>query len=91
MREERKLKEQVEREARRLKQAEREQPTLLAQTAYLGTLGVVLVLPIVAGAYLGSWLDRRLPGYSVNWTISLIIVGLFIGATNVYLMIRNRE
>ncbi len=34
--------------------AERERPTLLAQTVYLGTLGLVFVLPVIVGAYLGS-------------------------------------
>ena len=73
-----------------MKQAEHDRETLLAQTIYLGTLGLVLVVPIILGAYLGSWLDNRLPGYSVNWTTSLIIVGVFVGGINAYLMIRRR-
>lgn len=85
------LKQQVEQQARRMKQAEEEKHTLLAQTTYLGTLGVVLVLPIIVGAYLGDWLDSRLPGFSVNWTTSLIILGVFIGAINAWLMIRRKE
>jgi ATP synthase protein I len=85
------LKEQVEQQAHRMKQAEHDRHTLLAQTTYLGTLGLVLVLPIIVGAYLGDWLDSRLPGFSVNWTTSLIIVGVFIGAINAWLLIRGRE
>ena len=85
------LKEQVEQQAHRMKQAEHDRHTLLAQTTYLGTLGLVLVLPIIVGAYLGDWLDSRLPGFSVNWTISLIIVGVFIGAVNAWLLIRGRK
>ena len=50
------LKNQVERQARRLRKAERERPTLMAQTIYLGTLGLVFVLPVIGGAYLGRWL-----------------------------------
>lgn len=85
------LKQQVEQQAQRMKQAEEEQHTLLAQTTYLGTLGLVLVLPIIVGAYLGDWLDSRLPGFSVNWTTSLIIVGVCIGAINAWLLIRRKE
>jgi ATP synthase protein I len=87
----RKLKEQVEQQAERMKQAEHDRHTLLAQTTYLGTLGLVLVLPIIVGAYLGDWLDSRLPGFSVNWTASLIVVGVFIGGINVWLLIRGKE
>ena len=84
------LREQVEHQAHRMKQVEHDRQTLLAQTIYLGTLGLVLVVPIIIGAYLGNWLDNRLPGYSVNWTTSLIVVGVFVGGINAYLMIKRR-
>jgi ATP synthase protein I len=84
-----KLHERVERQARRLRRAERERPTLMAQTAYLGTLGLVFVLPVIGGAYLGSWLDSMLEGYSMRWTLSLIFLGLVVGAVNVWLLIRE--
>jgi ATP synthase protein I len=73
----------------RLRRAERERRTLLAQTVYLGTLGLVFVLPVVGGAYLGQWLDGLVPGYSLRWTLGLIFLGLIIGAMNVYLLIRE--
>jgi ATP synthase protein I len=79
----------VERQAERLQRAERERPTLLAQTVYLGTLGLVFVLPVIAGAYLGSWLDGLAKGYSMSWTLSLIFLGLVVGGVNVWLMIRE--
>ncbi|WP_237057091.1 AtpZ/AtpI family protein [Microbulbifer sediminum] len=83
------LREQIERQARRMKKAERERPTLIAQTIYIGTLGLVFVLPVIGGAYLGHWLDGLASGYSTRWTISLILVGLVVGAVNVYLLIRE--
>jgi ATP synthase protein I len=83
------LRRQVERRARRMQQAERDRPTLLAQTAYIGTLGLLFVLPVVAGAYLGSWLDSLMAGYSIRWTLSMIFLGVMIGAINVYLFIRE--
>jgi len=83
------LRKEVERQARRMEQAERERGTLLGQTVYIGTLGLLMVLPAVGGAYLGRWLDSLASGYSIRWTVSLILVGVFVGALNVYLFIRD--
>jgi ATP synthase protein I len=83
------LKRSIERQARRMEQAERERPTLLSQTAFLGVLAMLLVLPVVVGAYLGLWLDSARAGYSVRWTVGLIVAGLAVGIVNVYLYIRE--
>jgi len=85
-----KLREDVARQVERMQKAERERDTLLAQAAYLGTLGLLFVLPVIAGAYLGHWLDDRASGYPVRWTISLIVLGVAAGALNVGLFIRRR-
>ena len=87
----RKLQQALQRQIRRLRQAERDKPTLLSQTAYLGTLGLLSILPVVGGAYLGRWLDSLVNGYSVRWTASLIVLGVVLGAFNVYWFIRERE
>ena len=84
------LKRQIERQARRMKQAEHDRPTLLAQTVYIGTLGLVFVLPVVGGAYLGRWLDSLASGYSIRWTVSLILLGVMVGMINAYLLIRDQ-
>lgn len=89
MRDKQELKKHIERQAQRMKKAEHEQPTLIAQTVYIGTLGLLFILPIVAGAYLGHWLDTLAEGYSVRWTTSLIVLGVIIGGINVYLFIRE--
>ena len=83
------LQKRIDEQVERLKQAERERPTLLAQTTYIGTLGLLLVLPVVAGAYLGRWIDSLMEGYSMRWTLSMIFLGLVIGAVNVYLYVRE--
>jgi ATP synthase protein I len=89
VRENNQLRERLDKQARRFKKAEDERRSLLAQTVYLGTLGLVFVLPVIAGAYLGNWLDSLVAGYSIRWTMSLILLGVFIGAVNVYLFIRE--
>jgi ATP synthase protein I len=84
-----KLQQQVERQARRMKQAEQDRPTLIGQTIYVGTLGIMFVLPVVGGAYLGRWIDGIASGYSIRWTVSLILLGVFIGMFNVYHLIKE--
>ena len=86
---ENKLKNQVDRQARRLQKAEKERPTLIAQTVYAGMLGLLFVLPVIGGAYLGNWIDNQFSGYSVRWTTSLIILGVMIGGMNVYLYLKE--
>jgi len=83
------LRKQVERQARRMKQAERDRPTLIGQTVYVGTLGLLFVLPVIGGAYLGQWLDSLAADYSTRWTLSLILLGILVGALNVYFFIRE--
>jgi ATP synthase protein I len=83
------LRRSVEEEARKMKKAEQDRRTLLSQTVYLGTVGLLFALPLVGGAYLGLWLDERMGGYSVQWTMGMIGVGLVVGVINVYFFIRE--
>ena len=83
------FREQIERQVRRMEKAKRERSTLLSQTVYIGVLGLVFVLPVVGGAYLGRWLDSLVAGYSIRWTLSMIFLGVVVGAMNVYLLVRE--
>jgi ATP synthase protein I len=85
------LRKNIEKQARRTEQAEKDRPTVLAQTVFLGTLALLFVLPVVGGVYLGSWLDGLREGYSYRWTMSLLVTGVLIGAINVYLTSRGIE
>jgi ATP synthase protein I len=83
------LRQNIEKQAQRMVQAEKDRPTLLAQTVFLGTLALLFVLPVVGGAYLGHWIDSQLAGYSYRWTVSLLMTGVFVGGMNVYLYIKK--
>ena len=83
------LRKQIDRQVRRMEKAQRERATLLSQTVYIGVLGLVFVLPVVAGAYLGRWLDSLVAGYSIRWTLSMLFIGVVVGAVNVYLLVRE--
>ena len=85
------LKKRIENQIKRIKKAEYDRPNLLSQTVYIGTLGLVMVLPIIGGVYLGRWLDSLLQGYSTSWTLSLLLTGVVIGVFNVYYLIRDGE
>lgn len=84
------LEQQVDRQAERMKQAEKDRRSLLAQTSYLGILGLLFVMPVIAGVYLGRWLDSLMSGYSMRWTLSLMFLGLVVGAINVYFLVREQ-
>lgn len=85
------LRKSVEQQIKRMQRAEKDRPTLLAQSIFMGTLSFLLVLPIIAGAYLGNWLDEKADDYSIHWTIGLIVAGLVIGMVNVYLYMREHH
>jgi ATP synthase protein I len=89
MKTENQLKEEVAKQIRRMKQAEHDRPTLLKQTVYLGTLGLLFVVPVIVGAYVGRWLDGLSAGYSMRWTLSLIVLGVGAGAVSVYLNVKE--
>lgn len=74
---------------KKIEEAKKEQKTILAQTIYLGTVGIIFIFPTIVGAYLGVWLDNTLKGFSFSWTVSLIFLGIFVGAVNVYLFIKD--
>ena len=86
---ENRLEKQVELQARRMRKAERERDTLLSQSIYLGTLGLLFVLPVIAGTYLGNWIDSMNEDYTIRWTLSLMLLGVIIGVINVYLYIKE--
>lgn len=85
------LRQAVEKQVKRMQRAEKERPTLLAQSVFMGTLALLFVLPVIVGAYLGNWLDNMVEGYSIHWTIGLLFVGLVVGIINAYIYIREHE
>jgi ATP synthase protein I len=85
------LRDEVDKRVRRMERAERDRQSLLAQSVYMGTIAGLFVVPLVVGAYLGNWLDGLAQGYSVRWTVGMIVLGVVVGSVNVYLFIRERQ
>lgn len=83
------LQKQIKKQTRRIEDAKNRRANIFSQTVYIGTLGLLFVLPLIGGAYLGLWLDSLADGYSVRWTMGFIVAGLICGALNVYLFLRE--
>jgi ATP synthase protein I len=83
------LKKKIENQVNRIKKAEHDRSNPLSQTVYLSTLVLVMLVPIIAGVYLGHWLDGMMEGYSMRWTLSLLLIGIVIGIFNVYFLIKD--
>jgi ATP synthase protein I len=49
----------------------------------MGLVGWSVVVPTLAGAALGVWLDNRQPGH-YSWTLMLLVIGLVIGCLNAW-------
>lgn len=78
---------QLERQAKRLHG--KRQSSLLGMLITGGTAGLLLTVPLVGGAYLGRWIDEQSTGYSMGWTINLMLLGLAVGIYNVYVFFRD--
>ena len=53
-------------------------------------LGYSISLPIIAGAFLGRFLDEKLAS-SPKITLSLIFLGMFIGIAKIYTIVKKME
>ena len=49
----------------------------------MGLIGWSVAIPTLAGVALGLWLDKYHPA-SFSWTLTMLIVGLFIGCLNAW-------
>ena len=85
------FRESVQRDSEQQRKAELQKAGFFGLLVYGGTLGLLLVIPMVAGAYLGSWLDSLNAEFGTRWTVSLIIIGVVAGVWNVVWYIREHS
>ncbi len=52
----------------------------------VGAIGWMIVLPMVIGGYLGNYLDKhyKMQTGDISWTMTFIILGLFIAIYSVW-------
>lgn len=66
------------RESRQRQWREKGERSLGRNLALMGSLGWLIVTPMLLGAFVGGWLDR-LAGGGVMWTAALIFAGCVLG------------
>jgi ATP synthase protein I len=79
----------LEKLKRRL-EARRRSHRLLAGIGLVGSVGWMIVLPAVAGAFLGRWLDE-MAETGHRFSLSLLLVGLGIGLYSVWRFLLRRK
>ncbi len=70
-------------ETRKLNAQRKVTRTVWSGLGMMGLVGWSVAVPTVLGTALGIWLDKRYPGIH-SWTLTLLIVGLFIGCLNAW-------
>ena len=81
---------EVRRQRERREQAKQEGERSIAQNlAWIGTLGWLVVVPMVAGMFFGRWLDRTL-GTGVTFASALCIGGLIAGCWLAWRKVQRR-
>jgi len=68
------------RQARRDRWRREGERSLGQNLAMIGALGWTIVLPTLAGIFIGRWLDREFSS-GIFWTLGLLMAGLAIGCT----------
>ena len=54
------------------------EPSVIRFVGQIGVLGWMIVTPILAGLFIGRWIDHRL-GTGIFWSGPLLLVGVAIG------------
>ncbi len=58
--------------------------------ALIGLIGWSVVLPMLVGIAIGTWIDHKWPS-RISWTLTLLISGLAVGCSNAWNRIREEQ
>ncbi len=76
--------------ARKLKAQRAGRPGVWFGLGMSGLIGWSVAVPMLLGALLGLWWDRRHPG-AHSWTLMLLVAGLVIGCANAWHWVASEE
>lgn len=79
-----------EAEVRKLKTKRRGAQDVWFGLGMFGLIGWAVALPTLLGVLLGAYLDKHYPS-AHSWTLTLLIVGLFIGCLNAWHWVAQEE
>lgn len=77
------FREEIESSVRNYKTSKKRRKEFWKYLTRVTVIGWLFVIPVVAGAYLGRYLDRRFAS-NISWTITLIIIGVAVGLYNAW-------
>ena len=77
-------------EARKLKAKRRGVQGIWFGLGMFGLIGWAVAIPALLGVLLGIFIDKQYPG-THSWTLSLLIIGLFIGCLNAWHWVAKEE
>jgi ATP synthase protein I len=80
----------AEREARLIRRAKQQPHNFWHAVSLVGLIGWTVVVPMLAGIAVGSWIDRKWPS-RLSWTIMLLFAGLAAGCINAWNRIREEQ
>ena len=76
------------REARMVRRKKEGAPSVFRAVALVGLIGWSVVLPMLFGIVIGTWIDHRWPS-RLSWTLVLLVAGLAAGCWNAWNRIRQ--
>jgi ATP synthase protein I len=77
-------------EARKLKARRQGVQGIWTGLGMFGLIGWAVALPTFLGVLIGTYIDRHYPGLH-SWTLSLLILGLFVGCLNAWHWVAREE
>jgi ATP synthase protein I len=77
-------------EARKLRTKRRGVQGIWLGLGMFGLIGWSVALPTLLGTLLGALIDKHYPGVH-SWTLTLLIIGLFIGCLNAWHWVAKEE
>ncbi|MEP7140738.1 MAG: AtpZ/AtpI family protein [Caldimonas sp.] len=78
------------RAARKLRARNDRTPGVWSGLGMMGLIGWSVVVPTLAGAALGIWLDARHPG-THPWSLALLMAGLVLGCLNAWRWVAQQD
>ncbi len=83
MKEQEEFPSEIEKKVRRLLQSRDDKAGFWHYASLIGGGGWLFVIPVIAGAYLGRFLDKHVKA-GISWTLTLMLLGIAIGTYNVW-------
>lgn len=77
-------------EARKLRTKRRGVQGIWLGLGMFGLIGWSVAIPTLLGTLLGAFIDNHYPGVH-SWTLTLLIIGLFIGCLNAWHWVAREE